>query len=426
MSYVPVVIVMDEQATDRISGLPDEILLRIISFLPFESLIHTILLSRRWRLLWNQTDLVLHGNKEDISGAVSNFLAGFDENDPMRNTRKLCFHFNGGHETLVSIFAPGEVLHLKFSSEEPEGIGLRRFSWKLELSSHFQRDSAFFVRSLNLFSVTHLTSDVISSIFSNSHLLESLKIVRCLGMTSLRVDSTVKLVHLTVLDCPQLQSLEIVSFKLKTLRFRGFFPVFCITYHFNLTDAMFDTRQGLSCNVPESFPFDPVLLTIKNSEVLTLSKWIFEAFICPSLSMFRADFQLYRLKELWWIDSSLHRENIDSLISFLKLCPSLERLFVTIDPGSYCVNESAAYSKLIGQRTRLENLELVRLEGCINHDSDMLSLSEALQEIVTTEIVTVSSSSVKKSHLNSSKRRYVFVEGEEARDLCKKHPHMGL
>ncbi|XP_010554596.1 PREDICTED: F-box protein At2g39490-like isoform X2 [Tarenaya hassleriana] len=373
MSYVPVVIVMDEQATDRISGLPDEILLRIISFLPFESLIHTILLSRRWRLLWNQTDLVLHGNKEDISGAVSNFLAGFDENDPMRNTRKLCFHFNGGHETLVSIFAPGEVLHLKFSSEEPEGIGLRRFSWKLELSSHFQRDSAFFVRSLNLFSVTHLTSDVISSIFSNSHLLESLKIVRCLGMTSLRVDSTVKLVHLTVLDCPQLQSLEIVSFKLKTLRFRGFFPVFCITYHFNLTDAMFDTRQGLSCNVPESFPFDPVLLTIKNSEVLTLSKWIFE-----------------------------------------------------IDPGSYCVNESAAYSKLIGQRTRLENLELVRLEGCINHDSDMLSLSEALQEIVTTEIVTVSSSSVKKSHLNSSKRRYVFVEGEEARDLCKKHPHMGL
>ena len=41
-------------------------------------------------------------------------------------------------------------------------------------------------------------------------------------------------------------------------------------------------------------------------------------------------FQLSELRELWWIDSSMDKHNIDALLTFLKLCPSLEKLFITV------------------------------------------------------------------------------------------------
>lgn len=44
----------------------------------------------------------------------------------------------------------------------------------------------------------------------------------------------------------------------------------------------------------------------------------------------RGDFLLNNLKELWWIDSSMEKHKIEPLASFLKLCPYLEKLFITV------------------------------------------------------------------------------------------------
>jgi hypothetical protein len=55
-----------------------------------------------------------------------------------------------------------------------------------------------------------------------------------------------------------------------------------------------------------------------------------QALIWPSISYLHGNFQFYNLKELWWIDNSSQGYNIDALISFLKLCPALEQLFVTV------------------------------------------------------------------------------------------------
>jgi hypothetical protein len=53
--------------------------------------------------------------------------------------------------------------------------------------------------------------------------------------------------------------------------------------------------------------------------------------IWPSISPPYGCFNFYELRELWWIDSYYKDEySMDALITFLKLCPSLEQLFVTV------------------------------------------------------------------------------------------------
>ncbi|XVF23826.1 hypothetical protein REPUB_Repub13aG0073000 [Reevesia pubescens] len=438
---------MEVKAGDFISSLPDEILLHIISLLPFESAIQTIFLSSRWRFLWNLS-LVQHGSKEDVPTAVSGFLTNFDEHSPTRNTRRLRFHF-GEDGVLSAIIAPNNKLHLDFSAENQENP--TQFGWQIELNLNPQNlslqptPSTFFVKTLYLISVNHLSSEAVSSMVSKFQLLENLKIIGCNGLESLSIDSDTKLLNLTIFDCPHLKSLHIRSYKLKTFLFRGQFPWFWPEFHFNLANAMLDSRQGPGYNTFKTCDFDRVLLTIKNSEILTLCKWTFQALICPSLSSFRANFQFYRIKELWWIDNySEELFNSDALITFLKLCPSLERLFVTIDHNSYVMASAATCSKEVGRYTKLQHLKVVKLEGFANQEDEIL-FTGRLQDIVAGEplILTTSDGACFRnltkvpshesyqpeestSPISQEKFSYKFVEVKNINELCPKHAHMSL
>ncbi|XP_062154081.1 F-box protein At2g39490 isoform X3 [Alnus glutinosa] len=239
---------MKENTLDLLSNLPDEILCRIIAFLPSESALETIFLSTRWRGLWN-TSLVRHGTIEAAANAISGFLTHFDELDPLRQPRKLQYHF-GKDSTLLATIA--------------------------------------------------------------------------------------------------------------------------------------DFRQGPGNIGFKSCDFDPTLLTIKNAEILTLCKWTFEALIWPSISYFQSNFQFYKLKKLWWIDNSTEGYNSEALISFLKLCPALEQLFVTIDPKSYCMPSTATYSKKVTRHSELGHLKVVKLEGFTNKE-DEISLAENFTKLGAVE-----------------------------------------
>ncbi|KAG6765315.1 hypothetical protein POTOM_029346 [Populus tomentosa] len=381
---------------DLISGLPDEILFRIFSSLPFESAAQTIFLSNRWRLLW-ETALVQHGTEEDVANAMSGFLANFDEKDPSKNIRKLRFHFCNGSALLVIIARNGSLrLHFSTGKQEfPREFGLQLEFNHQNLASQ-PCPSSFYVKSVHLMSVTYLTNEVVSSMMTNFQILETLKITCCNCLQSLSIGSDTKLLSLTIFDCPQLKSLHIRSYKLRTFRYRGPLPWFRPEYHFNLADALLDSRQGPGYSSFSGRDFDSVLLTIKNVKVLTLCKWTFE-----------------------------------------------------IDPKSYFMKSSSKYSIRAGRNTQLHHLKLVKLDGFENQADEVL-LAERIGKVVTTEPLILTSSdliclrkfvevSSNQSKQNSTdkleevapqsrerKCSYKFVEVQDTKELHPKHVHMGL
>ncbi|KAG4918557.1 hypothetical protein JHK85_056838 [Glycine max] len=313
---------------DLFSNLPDEVLSCIVSFLPNESALETSLISTRWRDLWNQV-LVRHGTTQDITGVVAGFLSRFEELDPLKHPRKLQFHFADQDTALFASIATNSKLLLDFP-----GGGNKDLKKQYELKFMFNKDlntvpPTFLVKTLYLKSVSHLTSELVSSIVSNLEHLEKLMIVECTGLQSLFIESESKLHKLTILDCPQLKSLHLRTSKLKRFRLHGPLPKIWPESHFNLSHAMLDFRLGPSCADFKAQDFNQTLLTIKNCEALTLCEWTFQALIWPSISP-SGNFIFYKIRELWWIHNHRGENSMEALVSFLKLCPALEQLFVTV------------------------------------------------------------------------------------------------
>ncbi|XP_065871619.1 F-box protein At2g39490 [Euphorbia lathyris] len=470
-------------AYDRISSLPDEILFHIISSLPFESSIQTIFLSKRWKFLWD-TALVHHGTSHHFATEFSSFLANFNDQNPSKNTRKFKFHFTNNGSFLLAIIAPNHKLLLNFSSPPnhttnqlfnlqlefnpdnrlgTDSTGTRQdFStrWSSEnaeklyesyvqshnflcksalntpVSESWIRPSSFFIKTLHLTSLSCLTNEAASSILTTFQFLETLKISNCNCLRSLFIGSDTKLQSLTIFDCLKLEFVHIRCFKLHTFRYRGICPSFWPEYHYNLVDALLDFRLGPVDNrlMVSRCNFDLMLLTIKNVRVLTLCKWTFQALICRSLSRINAEFQFYNLKELWWIDNNSDDEyDSDALFCFLKLCPFLEQLFVTIDPKSYCVEKARVSSCCCieaGRNTKLGNLKMVKLDGFRNQKHE-IHLAQGLVEIVTTEpIIFASANGVcLKKIPNSHQTNYFYthVSLKDAKEsYSTKHLHMAL
>ncbi|KAK7343280.1 hypothetical protein VNO77_11903 [Canavalia gladiata] len=366
---------------DLINNLPDEILSCIVSFLPNDSALETSLISTRWRDLWNQV-LVRHGTKEDVTDVVAGFLSRFEELDPLKHPRKLQFHLAENTALFASIATNSKLL-LDFSDGKKELEG--QFELQFKLNKHhitsYSVPPTFLVKTLYLKSVSYLTSEVASSIVSSLEHLENLIIIECSGLQSLNIESESKLQKLTILDCPNLKTLHLRTPKLKSFIYRGPLPRIWPESHFNLSHAMLDFRQGSNNSDYKAQDFDETLLTIKNSQVLTLCKWTFETMIWPSISPSSGSFIFYRLKELRWIDSHMDENSIHTLVSFLKLCPSLEKLFVTIDPNSYFAPRSNSCLTQATKYTKLEHLKLIKFLGFTNR-VDEISVANNLIELI--------------------------------------------
>ncbi|TKY50652.1 F-box protein [Spatholobus suberectus] len=376
---------MEDSAEDLFSNLPDEILSCIVSLLPKESALETSLISTRWRDLWSKV-LVRHGigTTQDITGAVAGFLARFEELDPLKHPRKLQFHFAEDTALFASIATNSKLLLDFPGGNKPLE---RKYELQFMLNKHHITHRTvpptFLVKTLYLKSVSQFTSEVASSVVSNLEHLEKLVIIECTGLQSLCVESESKLHKLTILDCLQLKSLHLRTSKLKFFAYRGPLPRIWPESHFNLSHAMFDFRQGPSCGDFKAQDFNETLLTIKNSESLTLCEWTFEALIWPSISP-SGNFIFYKIRELWWIHNHKGENGIDALVSFLKLCAALEQLFVTTDPTCYSAPRSNSCLTQATKYTKLEHLKRIKLMGFTNRVDELL-VAKYLIELVKGE-----------------------------------------
>ncbi|EOY18256.1 F-box family protein [Theobroma cacao] len=282
----------EHNEVDVISCLPNDVLCRIISFLPFETAVQTSLISIRWKNLWKMA-LLKDGTKEEAVTAVFNFLNDFPQLHQPRNNWGLQYNFDQGSVLFVAI-APAGILHLDFSAGKQESQ--RQFSLSLgrnqRIYDHHQASlsTAFNLKALYLVSVCHVSSEMVSCLSSNIPSLESLTIAKCNGLQSIQLESNSELQKLTVLDCFQLESIRMhfnLQFRLKSFQCRGrvvcfndcnenplYSPYPPANYYspLDLEDAMLDFRQGPGYYGINVHGFKFILQSIRGVITLTLCR----------------------------------------------------------------------------------------------------------------------------------------------------------
>ena len=127
------------------------------------------------------------------------------------------------------------------------------------------------------------------------------------------------------------------------LDFRGD-PSYCVFQYMDLDSVSSSITHVRILTLSGWSPFDVCFsgyTKLKCTLVLIVSVFLFhmkilflnyllQAAIGPTLSTRPSTFLFHELKELWWIDNSLDKYDIYAQLSFLKLCPSLEKLFITV------------------------------------------------------------------------------------------------
>ncbi|PWA75899.1 leucine-rich repeat domain, L domain-like protein [Artemisia annua] len=417
---------------DYISKLLDGLLARILSVHPLDSgskavAVYTGFLNRPY--------CIKHGGPivkiQDLEYAISNLLVNFDENNPLKMPTKLEFHYDKG--MIVATIGLNKKLSLDFSKVYQDIP--RQFEWEIVLNTLDLPQISpypFCVKTLKLTSVNYSSCKLISSLINKFRYVESLIIEKSSGLRSLRVEGVAKLVSLSVIDCDDLKSVNVKALELESLRF---------------------------CGSLCSFSLQNVI-AIRDVKVLTIHGWMYKDVFGPLLFTKHNEqhFRFSRLQELWWIDSSMEDDNINSLFCFLKFCTSLKRLFVTvssllvstilslllavhcsrwkIDPRSNskpCANHQ---SSTMIQKGRLRKLKVVKLEGFEN-EVDIILFNEHLMEVFSVEplVVEMRQGMQSRGLVRIPKRKaresdklkfcYKFVgEVEDTTGLCPKHPHM--
>ncbi|KAK9751167.1 hypothetical protein RND81_02G247200 [Saponaria officinalis] len=99
------IIIRKVESSDRISGLPDHILVEILSLLPLKSAVSTAVLSRQWRWLWTQLpsihfsidDTDFCNRKDEFYCRIHNLLPKFTLPSIRRFSLDLGFYCTGEH-----------------------------------------------------------------------------------------------------------------------------------------------------------------------------------------------------------------------------------------------------------------------------------------------------------------------------------------
>ncbi|KAK8691672.1 hypothetical protein V6N13_075172 [Hibiscus sabdariffa] len=477
----------DMGPNDFISRLPDHILHHIISLLPFESAVGTCFLSTHWKHLWRQALLdSVHDviSMEAAIEAIQTFLDSFDEHHRPRNKWGSIFEFSHTRAVLVACVSTNGALQLDFSAGKqqlPRPFDLllelnlvspHRYGylWRREENHPLQSKQPSLntvkVKSLYLISVSHLSNMAVSSLVPNLPFLECLTISKCNGLQSLEIKEAKGLRKLIVFDCPQLQSLSFEGSRLESFRYRGNLVSFRfrVSSSYNAVGllskcAVVDFRQGpltqwkwdwnWNWNIPrlsqyyyslynekhcscadEYKCFHSFLRSIKVVESLTICRWFYEMLLCSSGD---TEYYLGGLHELWWIDCSMERESINALLCFLKLCPFLERLYVTIDPQCYKLPSTEKFSALVIP-DKLQYLEAVKLEGFADEEKEILMARRLIPLFEEKNPVIISKSHGKRlKHLvkvakleKMGKYPYKFKVVENVDQDFPDHVHMNI
>ncbi|KAM7495149.1 hypothetical protein LguiB_029758 [Lonicera macranthoides] len=357
---------------DRLSNLPDSILIHILSFLPVKDAVNTVLL-RRFGSLWCSLrtldfdgrsydnlsddrynkwffDFVHHVLLLHESPTIFKFSLKFGSylyflpNDIRPNRRK---------KHLKSKFADKVGSWIKFAVKKKvkvldlgilaHGSSTTRFDYDLPnnvltcdsltelklVSIGLNEKSQVHMRLLKTLSLTTivLSDAMIEQILSGCPLLERLSIIQCCGIRKLNCTSTyLKNLMLVLGEC-SLVTVEISGPHLSTLHISGFGHVDLKNLS-SLVEATIDLCFGGACPVDGYFNVGMVLeklhhantFTICNWCILVLTLWELTGVPCPTSP-----------RKFMTLKTPLTKWHLPGISSLLRASPNLEMLSIHIE-----------------------------------------------------------------------------------------------
>ncbi|PSS15791.1 F-box/LRR-repeat protein [Actinidia chinensis var. chinensis] len=334
---------------DLISSLPDDILVRILSFLPVESTIRTSILSTRWRHLWKYNlviDFTMSTysllDSEDYS-FVSRFLALHRAPKLQRFAicRSGCKGFVPEVELWVAFAATRDVQELEIIFydvyfEVPLSLYAAKSIKSLYLSgvcfsSPPNFNGFFLLKDLSI-GFSGIGDEVVEAIVSSCPILESLTLQRCSGLNKVKIASWgLKRLVFDETELGELLELEIEAPNLVCFKYQGSVVTFCLKHHcvaeVELLYRMFlRTDIGYEREFQEAdFGYVKTLMDdLSCVKVLSVSSWFTEFMATAYYSIGDRCLAFQNLKKFCWSGWLKAKGNVISLVAFLGDCASLE------------------------------------------------------------------------------------------------------
>ncbi|KAK8704336.1 hypothetical protein V6N13_047963 [Hibiscus sabdariffa] len=371
-------------AGDRISRLPDDIVVFILSRLPTKVAARTSLLSRRWRWVWTSlprlefdSSNVLRAIKNRSFGSLS--ISEFIDSEKVRfvslvnrvvesyplpaiDEFNVSFDLNRSHKHDIDKW-------VKFLFEKKAkriGLDFSR-AIDLHLPDYLYTLSPL---SLGLPSCIPLTSLVLKSIkvgekvlhnfISNSPFLERLCVEGSPSLVHLRVAGpSLHLKYLEISGCPRLKRLKLVATNLLTLRYSG--PHIKIPFKNvpNLTEL--SIRNDLDEDLTFKLKLQKILTFVPLLQKLALN-------INDEVDAVRS-IAYPLMNQLRQMELRICADNVDSLLflsSWIKACPSLHRFTLDFEWGCSILSR-----KIKKSRTSVHHsLKLVEITGFVGESVD--------------------------------------------------------
>lgn len=281
---------MEEKEFDLISSLPLELLQCITSFLPLKEAVRTSILSTIWRNIWKQiqistkfeSDFESCETNREIEDVISMMLRSYDYPkqwkfyfDFFDHSKKEIPKLKNELAILATKGVDKELYVEFFQTQDSKS----QFNLKLESTcfSNIYKEASNFslLKTLCLRSVTYLYTTFVSVLFSNCHILESLKLEKCWGIDSLDI-VTGSLHFLIVEDCTNIQSMKILAPNLRSLEYRGSLLQIKLSKTPNLVDVILNLRDGPGLNEFDCEEILCFLASLKEVETLSISGWLLE------------------------------------------------------------------------------------------------------------------------------------------------------
>ncbi|XP_062118134.1 F-box protein At2g39490-like [Humulus lupulus] len=390
----------DQVSLDLISNLPLDIIRHIISFLPLKEAVRSISLSTLWNQVLAPINVKLEGSTIDggdeagfkeIEQVFGGFLSSY--NSP----QLLCL----GKVVFATKGVENE-LHLNFFDQSTTTT--TPFHLKLHTKNTLKNANFSSLRTLHLCSVNSKVINLVSELFKGFHLLQSLKVEKCVGLEELHVDMGNSLHSLVVLDCNDILSLTISAPNLKSFRYCG--VVLPRIMQLENTSFLVEVSLELDGGVAGGGEFDceevlSLLNSLKDVQTLTLSGWLLEWMCRAGVIFGRLEFQFNKLEKLCWIGSSMDKAKRDSLACFLNICPSLVKLSIEMNHSQSSIacpffhhywhepHLWMDYETVKSNTSQLKHLKMFSLEGFLGEEDEVLLMELLLNKAVVLESMTI-------------------------------------